>query len=237
MSPDYNESGEDPDPIPNAAIEDPQSLNLYSYVLNNPLSDFDPDGHVDCATRTQDVVCIVQTVWNWLKNLPGPQQAEGAYKEVSNEFSDMGDFIHQATGEQRAPEARYQITSHNQQIGALVAGVGMLFVPGGDDVKALKLMSRDELLAEITNPELRKTIEQLYREGATIGDGSTAAAVEHESATGQAVGGRWHTIKAEESVTRLKRLLRNQNLSPRERTIVNAIIQRTEAALGYGGPI
>jgi RHS repeat-associated protein len=32
-------------PVPYAKLGDPQSLNLYSYVLNNPLTHFDPDGH------------------------------------------------------------------------------------------------------------------------------------------------------------------------------------------------
>lgn len=34
-----------PQPIPYADLADPQSLNLYSYVRNNPLSKPDPDGH------------------------------------------------------------------------------------------------------------------------------------------------------------------------------------------------
>ena len=42
MSPDWSEG---PDPIPYAALTDPQSLNLYSYVRNNPLSMADEDGH------------------------------------------------------------------------------------------------------------------------------------------------------------------------------------------------
>jgi RHS repeat-associated protein len=35
-------------PVPYAVLDDPQSLNLYSYVRNNPLSRTDPDGHYDC---------------------------------------------------------------------------------------------------------------------------------------------------------------------------------------------
>jgi RHS repeat-associated protein len=42
MSPDWSD---DPDPIPFADMDDPQSLNLYSYVGNNPLSNVDDDGH------------------------------------------------------------------------------------------------------------------------------------------------------------------------------------------------
>jgi len=45
MSPDYDNTGDDPEPIPYADLEGPQSLNLYSYVGNNPLYRKDPDGH------------------------------------------------------------------------------------------------------------------------------------------------------------------------------------------------
>ena len=46
MSPDWSAKVE---PVPYAKLNDPQSLNLYSYVLNNPLGAIDPDGHASCA--------------------------------------------------------------------------------------------------------------------------------------------------------------------------------------------
>jgi len=45
LSPDWDAKSSDP--VPYAKLDDPQSLNLYSYVRNNPLSRTDPDGHVD----------------------------------------------------------------------------------------------------------------------------------------------------------------------------------------------
>src|SRR5580658_5110230 len=34
-------------PVPYATFADPQSLNLYAYVRNNPLTRVDPDGHCE----------------------------------------------------------------------------------------------------------------------------------------------------------------------------------------------
>jgi len=42
MSPDWSD---DPDPVPFADLENPQSLNLYAFAGNNPLSAVDEDGH------------------------------------------------------------------------------------------------------------------------------------------------------------------------------------------------
>jgi RHS repeat-associated protein len=50
MSPDWSSR---PSAVPYSNLTDPQSLNLYEYVGNNPLSRMDADGHV----------------WDWVKKL------------------------------------------------------------------------------------------------------------------------------------------------------------------------
>ena len=45
MTPDLDDLSDDPGPAPYADFRDPQTLNLYSYVRNNPLNRIDPDGH------------------------------------------------------------------------------------------------------------------------------------------------------------------------------------------------
>ncbi len=51
MQPDLDSDVDDPGPIPYAEFRDPQTLNLYSYVRNNPLNRIDPDGHkMTCTT-------------------------------------------------------------------------------------------------------------------------------------------------------------------------------------------
>jgi hypothetical protein len=49
MSPDWSALPED---VPYADMTDPQSLNLYSYVRNNPTSLQDADGHHEVCTQT-----------------------------------------------------------------------------------------------------------------------------------------------------------------------------------------
>jgi RHS repeat-associated protein len=52
MSPDWAAK---PEAVPYSHLDNPQSLNLYGYVLNNPLSKPDFDGHgcpPDCDTST-----------------------------------------------------------------------------------------------------------------------------------------------------------------------------------------
>jgi RHS repeat-associated protein len=59
MSPDWSES---PTPVPYASLAYPQSLNLYSYVQNNPLSHTDPDGHCDVGGEHHWGWCLWHTL-------------------------------------------------------------------------------------------------------------------------------------------------------------------------------
>lgn len=54
MSPDWSANA---DPVPYAKLENPQSLNLYSYVLNNPFSRTDPSGHAGAQNQDGGFHC------------------------------------------------------------------------------------------------------------------------------------------------------------------------------------
>jgi len=85
LSPDYSDS--DPYPVPSADFDNPQSLNLYSYVHNNPLINVDPDGH-DCIvqTRTSDTT---ETVSRTSGNCDNVKVGDGQTKTYVDGVVDM----------------------------------------------------------------------------------------------------------------------------------------------------
>jgi RHS repeat-associated protein len=54
MTPDWSDRAT---AVRYAAFGDPQSLNLYGFVKNDPVSRVDADGHVDDAIRNQGDKC------------------------------------------------------------------------------------------------------------------------------------------------------------------------------------
>jgi len=83
-SPDWSSS---PQPIPYADLTDPQTLNLYGYIRNNPLSKADPDGHCGlfgdnpCSSLAQFISVLPDRIIGGLK---GEANAFGAKFKASN---------------------------------------------------------------------------------------------------------------------------------------------------------
>jgi RHS repeat-associated protein len=59
MSPDWSAKVE---PVPYSKLDNPQTLNLYAYVGNNPLSRVDPTGHADIAAECKGQATCSKTV-------------------------------------------------------------------------------------------------------------------------------------------------------------------------------
>ncbi len=77
MSPDWAAKAE---PVPYAKLDDPQSLNLYAYVGNNPLRRVDKDGHnwlTDQWEKLKNYTLYDQAVTN--KQLPAAFAKERAW--------------------------------------------------------------------------------------------------------------------------------------------------------------
>ncbi|MFI8384436.1 DUF637 domain-containing protein [Pseudomonas sp. NPDC079086] len=101
-------------------------------------------------------------------------------------------------------------------------------------------MYKDGLRAAMEKPvvsdkKLASLIDPLYRPNATVGSGSTAAAIRQELATGQPVGGAFHSQKATDSIVALQKWLdRNSTAAPGDRAAAENVIRDMSNALrGY----
>ena len=87
--------------------------------------------------------------------------------------------------------------------------------------------TRDKLLTTVQNSELRKIVNELYRPGATVGDGGTAAMLVEEFNNGSST----HLIKAIERLKQLKNLVRSGKLGLNDLDVVEALIDDLEYAI------
>lgn len=68
-----------PEAVPYASLGDPQSLNLYAYVRNNPLSRTDLDGHWDCSGKNASGIgCQFIAKWNAVRGIAQGLTGTGA---------------------------------------------------------------------------------------------------------------------------------------------------------------
>ena len=85
----------------------------------------------------------------------------------------------------------------------------------------------------VSDPALARLIDPLYRPNATVGSGSTAAAIRQELATGQPVGGAFHSQKAADSIRSLERWLSNNPAARTgDRAAAENVIKDMSNALG-----
>jgi hypothetical protein len=88
----------------------------------------------------------------------------------------------------------------------------------------------------VKDPDLKRLLDQQYRDAATVGSGSTAAAIRQEKVSGMPVGGAWHDQKGQNDLTALIRWLqKNQNnpdVSPGDKAAAENVIKDLREALG-----
>jgi RHS repeat-associated protein len=95
LTPDWSAT---PAAIPYASLGNPQTLNLYSYVENNPITGTDPDGHYSCNGVVSNSPC------------PGDNQApdvrSDAKKKDEKLIADLKAFIEKAQQEYRTAQGK-----------------------------------------------------------------------------------------------------------------------------------
>jgi RHS repeat-associated protein len=120
MSPDWSA---EPEPVPYAKFDDPQTLNLYAYLRNNPLNGTDPDGH--CC-------------WDEIKASARflGQELVGAGKGLANAlpatYNTFAAIHNETAPSSGAPNSRlemlptFRITNLGQAVGADVITLGIM---------------------------------------------------------------------------------------------------------------
>jgi RHS repeat-associated protein len=98
MSPDWDSK---PQAIPYADLANPQTFNLYSYVLNNPLSKTDPNGH-DWFYADKK--------WQWQKG----HTFHDANGNATKDKGYAGLLVAQATGTNKQGATTYSLTLYDQ---------------------------------------------------------------------------------------------------------------------------
>lgn len=89
-----------------------------------------------------------------------------------------------------------------------------------------------KLLKKATSEKVKNVIKELYRAGATIGDGGTASAIRYEIKTGNLVGGKSHIQKGKERLKNLENIFKRNDLTKKDKKIVEKLYRDLKKALG-----
>jgi RHS repeat-associated protein len=156
MSPDWSAS---PTPVPYASLQNPQSLNLYGYVNNNPLSRADADGpfwrellnelRTGCACWTRDFgTAQLRANSNYMANTPtrvllqrGQQEGERRFVVTSRIMAGFlvpGESMGAGEAGEAVGEAGNTLLNKSlasqQQMGELSSGKGNAMAGAGKDI-------------------------------------------------------------------------------------------------------
>ena len=85
----------------------------------------------------------------------------------------------------------------------------------------------------VQDADLKRIIDKLYRDGATVGSGSSADAVRQEDATGLPVGGAFHAQKVSNDAKAIERWLANKpNAAASDRAVAENVLRDMNNSLG-----
>jgi len=122
MTPDWSAK---PQGVPYAVFDDPQSLNLYAYVRNNPLNRTDPSGHYMCTgtkAQCQAIADGLAQARAALKSDNLTKEQRAALNKVVSTFGKAGDDRDGVTisfGKTQSPRASADAHSYKDENGLL----------------------------------------------------------------------------------------------------------------------
>jgi RHS repeat-associated protein len=218
MSPDWSAQEE---PVPYAKLDDPQSLNLYAYVLNNPLSHFDADGH---ACRSGDWGCNawnnINQNWNQIHAIADKAVSFGK-KAVDGFNGTLGFGKTNCSGGGSCSDAVSQAT------GAVVAGV-LSDGESESEIVAKQLDVAETKIENIINNDLSpETLEAAGREakGGMKVAGEDGKLFDHVGKVGRGIRG------LSRQIGHLERVLGRSDIGESQATRINSVLDRARGML------
>jgi RHS repeat-associated protein len=123
LSPDWSAKEE---PVPYANLGDPQSLNLYAYVMNNPLDEVDVDGHAERDSDMDDLIGLLKGVYNgWASTNNSIMKLENRFLGLHREMLPL-------------LKAKGEVQKDSLAGGELFFNLGLLAVDDGESPEALE---------------------------------------------------------------------------------------------------
>jgi RHS repeat-associated protein len=105
-------------PVPYAKLDNPQSLNLYSYMLNNPLRGVDPDGHDGDICKQNGADCSGKITTTWDKQSQTTTATQGISETKTSDPDKNGQVTKTTTSTITTVVTDYQnnvVSTHQDQ--------------------------------------------------------------------------------------------------------------------------
>ena len=227
MSPDWSAKEE---PVPYAKLDNPQTLNLYGYMQNNPLGGVDQDGHCDSNGQNCSIWDhVAGAVGGALNVVPGTLNLGiKAFNAVSGHFG----------GPQADELQMIQADTHASGTGMTTGAVASFAIPGfGEERASLGTLREvgavttkiDNILAKgLSADTISAAGRELSGGMGVFKPGNTGALYDHPREVEEAIAG------AQGQITNAERLLNNSKLGTATRNLLNTAVSKAQEAIAAG---